>query len=223
MGCVHYICDSCICRHRGKMDVCGGSFDYPCPGYTECGTLCGEMGDLALADSSENLFHWRDNNFPALQRDYEPPHIDQLQSQSYTYALQRWRNPYQLYEVTRNVALEELELLLVTVDTAFANYVPGADNTLEQQIKYKYVRINHESVYLQRTLMTQLQTSDLLGIMYNSARVFVARNRPLNELVYFGKLFFFMYAIQTSCDRHIFSTVVSTHELWETVFLNSSA
>jgi hypothetical protein len=77
MGCGHYICDSCICRHRGNMDVCGGSFDYPCPSYTESGTVCGEIGDLALADSSENLFHWRDNNFPALQRDYEPPHIDQ--------------------------------------------------------------------------------------------------------------------------------------------------
>jgi hypothetical protein len=115
--------------------------------------------------------------------------LRRLQSQSYVYALQRWRNPYQLYEVTRNVALVELEMLLVTVDTAFANYVPGADNTLEQQIKYKYVRINHETVYLHRTLMTQLQTSSLLEIMYNSARLFVARYRSLNELVYFDKMF----------------------------------
>jgi hypothetical protein len=77
MGCGHYICESCISRHRGNMDVCGGSFDYPRPGYTESGTVCGQVGDLALADSSENLFLWTDDHFPASQRDYEPPHLDQ--------------------------------------------------------------------------------------------------------------------------------------------------
>jgi hypothetical protein len=37
MGCGHYVCDSCICRNRGNMVVCGGPFDYPCPGRNESG------------------------------------------------------------------------------------------------------------------------------------------------------------------------------------------
>jgi hypothetical protein len=51
--------------------------DHPCPGHTESGMVCGEIGDLASADSGENLFHWRDKDFPTVLRDYEPPHTDQ--------------------------------------------------------------------------------------------------------------------------------------------------
>lgn len=39
------ICDSCICRNRGNIDVCCGSFDYPYPGLDESGIICGEIAD----------------------------------------------------------------------------------------------------------------------------------------------------------------------------------
>lgn len=103
----------------------------------------------------------------------------------YTYALQRWKDPYQLYEVTRNVPLQDVDILLETVHRVFATYVPGEDATLELQMKYKYVMENHKIVSLQRNLMRKLSTSGLLEIMYNSARAFVAQNRPAKELEYF--------------------------------------
>jgi hypothetical protein len=84
--------------------------------------------------------------------------LRRLQSNSYVYALQRWTHPYQLYEVTRNVTLIDLEMLLVTVDTVFASYEPSEDNTLERQMKYKYVIKNHRTVHLHRHLKRRLQS-----------------------------------------------------------------
>ena len=73
LGCGHFLCDSCICRFRGNLDVGDGPYDYICDERMENGTKCLEASNLAFMDPSESLLHFRDSCFPAKQPDYQYP------------------------------------------------------------------------------------------------------------------------------------------------------
>lgn len=54
MGCDHYLCDSCVCRHRGDANIGNGRFDFPCPERQDDGSICGEIKDLTFMDEANN-------------------------------------------------------------------------------------------------------------------------------------------------------------------------